>query len=121
MLRSRELGVYSPARYRETVLQNQFLSITYRDSEDDLLLYCSVIEILDEPCSFSQLFLEVSEEAFTMRNTCCRSPSLTQIVFQIVTLLESLLDVFVHYIPAEYQYIKFLLNLIWPNIKLNIS
>jgi hypothetical protein len=109
--------VYSAAQYREKHLKNQFFAITYRDSEHDQLLYCSVNEILHEPCSFSQLFLEVSEEAFTLRNKSC----IADLLFQIVTMMECVIKPDMHYIPAEYQYLKFMLNILWPKININRS
>ena len=76
------------------------------------------MEILDEPCAFADSFMLAAEQAFVM----CTSgdilqidPTITDIVYQIVSIIQGLyIEDAMQYVPAEYQYIKLLLNLIRP-------
>ena len=65
----------------------------------------------------SQLFLEVSEEAFTLGNKSC----IADLLIQIITMMECVIKPDMQYIPAEFQYLKFMLNILWPKIYINRS
>ena len=99
--------------FRRNFILNKFMSLTLQNSEDDLLLFCSLHEIIDENCHFSDMFLIACEDVF---REATRLTSITEIANKIVAVIEPDIDVTVLYIPAEYNFLKFLLNMTFVSV-----
>ena len=108
MIRYRERGLLTARAFRRNFILNKFLEVTLSNSEDDLLIFCSVHEILDENCHFSDMFLVACEDIFSKSKP---SADIIELVTQVITIVQPELDATVQYIPAEYEFLKFLLDM----------
>jgi hypothetical protein len=97
-----------PGVFRRNFILNKLLSLALQNSEDDLLIFCSFHEIIDDNCHFSDMFLIACKDVF--RETT-RLTSIKEIATKIVAVIEPDIDVTVLYIPAKYNFLKFLLNM----------
>ena len=86
---------------------------------DEILIVCSILEIMEEQCLFASSFLIAAQDAFSQITIeSADKPILMDVVIKIIASLESL-DMGLRediYVPAEYSYLNFLVSQVKPLI-----